>query len=149
MSHDKIKAAARRRMARTGESYQTARLEVIKAYKAARRRDQLSEAIGPNVFSQVIGARMISEPFRQAMEAHARMMSEPLRQAMEANARMMSEPLRQAMEAHARMMSEPLRQAMEAHARMISEPLRRAAEANARAMSQLSARSAILGQFDD
>jgi hypothetical protein len=36
MSHDKIKAAARRRMAETGEPYATARREVIKEHKAAR-----------------------------------------------------------------------------------------------------------------
>lgn len=38
MSHDKIKAAARRRMAETGEPYATARREVIKEHKAARGR---------------------------------------------------------------------------------------------------------------
>jgi hypothetical protein len=35
MSHDKIKAAARQRMAETGESYATARREVIKDYERA------------------------------------------------------------------------------------------------------------------
>ena len=35
MSHDKIRAAARKRMAETGESYATARREVIKNYQAA------------------------------------------------------------------------------------------------------------------
>lgn len=41
MSHDKIKAAARRRMAETGEPYATARREVIKEHQAARdRHDQ-------------------------------------------------------------------------------------------------------------
>ena len=35
MSHDKIKAAARRRMAETGESYAAARREVIKEFQAA------------------------------------------------------------------------------------------------------------------
>src|SRR2546429_657583 len=38
MSHDKIKAAARRRMAETGEPYATARREVIKEHRAARGR---------------------------------------------------------------------------------------------------------------
>jgi hypothetical protein len=33
MTHDKIKAAARKRMAETGESYATARREVIKEYR--------------------------------------------------------------------------------------------------------------------
>ena len=35
MSHDKIKAAARKRMAETGEPYATARREVIKNYRQA------------------------------------------------------------------------------------------------------------------
>ncbi len=35
MSHDKIRAAARKRMAETGEPYATARREVIKAYQHA------------------------------------------------------------------------------------------------------------------
>jgi hypothetical protein len=42
MSHDQIKAAARQRMAQTGESYSTARREVIKEYKAAQRRMSIS-----------------------------------------------------------------------------------------------------------
>lgn len=37
MSHDKIKAAARERMVRTGESYATARREVIREHQAASR----------------------------------------------------------------------------------------------------------------
>ena len=41
MSHDKVKAAARKRMAKTGESYATARREVIKDYKAAQRAEGL------------------------------------------------------------------------------------------------------------
>ena len=35
MSHDKIRAAARKRMAETGEPYTTARREVIKNYQQA------------------------------------------------------------------------------------------------------------------
>ena len=35
MSHDKIRAAARKRMAQTGEPYATARREVIKNYQEA------------------------------------------------------------------------------------------------------------------
>jgi len=35
MSHDKIRAAARKRMAETGEPYATARREVIKDYQEA------------------------------------------------------------------------------------------------------------------
>ena len=35
MAHDKIKAAARRRMAQTGESYAAARREVIREFRAA------------------------------------------------------------------------------------------------------------------
>jgi hypothetical protein len=36
MTHDKIRAAARQRMAQTGEPYATARREVIKDYQAAK-----------------------------------------------------------------------------------------------------------------
>ena len=35
MSHDKVKAAARKRMAKTGESYAAARREVIREFRAA------------------------------------------------------------------------------------------------------------------
>jgi hypothetical protein len=38
MSHDKIRAAARKRMAETGEAYATARREVIKNYQEAGAR---------------------------------------------------------------------------------------------------------------
>jgi hypothetical protein len=49
MSHDRIKAAARRRMAETGEPYATARREVIKEHKAAGgRRDPVP---GPQRFA--------------------------------------------------------------------------------------------------
>jgi hypothetical protein len=39
MAHDKIKAAARRRMAQTGESYAAARRQVIREFQAARSSD--------------------------------------------------------------------------------------------------------------
>ena len=39
MAHDKIKAAARRRMAETGESYAAARREVIREFRAASNSD--------------------------------------------------------------------------------------------------------------
>ena len=39
MAHDKIKAAARRRMAKTGESYAAARREVIREFRAAGSSD--------------------------------------------------------------------------------------------------------------
>lgn len=43
MAHDKIKAAARRRMAQTGESYAAARREVIRAFRAAGSSDPAGE----------------------------------------------------------------------------------------------------------
>lgn len=43
MAHDKIKAAARRRMAQTGESYTTARRKVIREFRAARSSDPAGE----------------------------------------------------------------------------------------------------------
>ena len=39
MPHDKIKDAARRRMAETGETYATARREVIRRHREAARRE--------------------------------------------------------------------------------------------------------------
>ena len=43
MAHDKIKAAARRRMAKTGESYAAARREVIREFRAAKSSDPAGE----------------------------------------------------------------------------------------------------------
>jgi hypothetical protein len=43
MSHDKIKAAARKRMAETGESYAAARREVIREFRAAGSNDSTGE----------------------------------------------------------------------------------------------------------
>jgi hypothetical protein len=43
MSHDKIKTAARQRMARTGESYAVARAAVIREYQQAQQRTRLLE----------------------------------------------------------------------------------------------------------
>jgi hypothetical protein len=44
MSHDKIRAAARKRMAETGEPYATARREVIKNYQATEAEASSSSA---------------------------------------------------------------------------------------------------------
>jgi hypothetical protein len=44
MAHDKIKAAARRRMAETGESYAAARREVIREFRAAGSSDPAGES---------------------------------------------------------------------------------------------------------
>jgi hypothetical protein len=43
MAHDKIKAAARRRMAETGKSYAAARREVIREFRAAGSNDPAGE----------------------------------------------------------------------------------------------------------
>lgn len=43
MAHDKIKAAARRRMAETGESYTAARREVIREFRAGGRNKPAGE----------------------------------------------------------------------------------------------------------
>jgi hypothetical protein len=48
MAHDKIKAAARRRMAMTGESYAAARREVIRQFRAAA---DSGPARGPECFA--------------------------------------------------------------------------------------------------
>ena len=51
MSHDKIKAAARKRMAETGEPYATARREVIKNYQAAGAGPQAASSYGARWFA--------------------------------------------------------------------------------------------------
>jgi len=50
MSHDKVKAAARKRMAETGESYAAARREVIREFQAAAN-DAPTLAGGPERFA--------------------------------------------------------------------------------------------------
>ncbi len=71
MSHDRIKADARRRMAKTGEPYQVARREVIKEHKAAQHQipvPDISEA--HRQLAAVADAMLpdISEAQRQLME---------------------------------------------------------------------------------
>jgi hypothetical protein len=53
MSHDKIKAAARERMARTGEPYATARREVIAEIRAAAAAH---EELGPEYSDAVVAS---------------------------------------------------------------------------------------------
>jgi hypothetical protein len=51
MSHDKIKAAARRRMAETGEPYATARREVIKGYQETGAPPEAAPSSGARWFA--------------------------------------------------------------------------------------------------
>ena len=53
MSHDKIKAAARERMARTGEPYATARREVVAEIRAAAAAH---EELGPEYSDAVVAS---------------------------------------------------------------------------------------------
>ena len=53
MSHNKIKAAARQRMARTGESYAVARLAVIREHREAEQRARLQEATNDRAFDDL------------------------------------------------------------------------------------------------
>jgi hypothetical protein len=55
MSHDKIKAAARKRMAETGEPYATARREAIKSYQTAKAGAPSSGAAWFAISSSDIG----------------------------------------------------------------------------------------------
>ena len=50
MSHDKLKAAARKRMARTGEPYNVARRAVIRRREEAQHGDDASEAARSSAF---------------------------------------------------------------------------------------------------
>jgi hypothetical protein len=51
MSHDKIRAAARKRMAETGEPYATARREVIKDYQQAGAGPGVTSSFGARFFA--------------------------------------------------------------------------------------------------
>jgi hypothetical protein len=51
MSHDKIKAAARKRMTETGEPYATARREVIKDYQQAGAEPGVASSSGARFFA--------------------------------------------------------------------------------------------------
>jgi hypothetical protein len=51
MSHDKIRAAARKRMAETGEPYATARREVIKDYQQAGAGPGVASSSGARFFA--------------------------------------------------------------------------------------------------
>jgi hypothetical protein len=51
MSHDKIKAAARKRMAETGEPYATVRREVIKDYQQAGAGPGAASSSGARFFA--------------------------------------------------------------------------------------------------
>jgi hypothetical protein len=57
MSHDKIKAAARRQMARTGEPYAVARRAVIRQHEDAQPGQHVSES-APNRAFEVVAAQM-------------------------------------------------------------------------------------------
>jgi hypothetical protein len=53
VSHDKIKAAARKRMVRTGESYAVARAAVIQEYQEAQQRARSLEAARSRVIESL------------------------------------------------------------------------------------------------
>ena len=114
--HDKIKAAARERMARTGESYVGARYEAIKAHAADREDDfapntsgfvavdvsPLMESIG-----RTVDVGPVAESIRQAMDIGP--VAESIRQAMDIGP--VAESIRQAMDVGP--VAESIRQAMD------------------------------------
>ena len=56
MSHNKIRAAARRRMVETGEPYAVARRAVIAEYVAAQREVQLPDSADVEVVNVEVGS---------------------------------------------------------------------------------------------
>jgi hypothetical protein len=74
MSHDKIKAAARERMARTGEPYASARREVIAEIKAAAAAH---EELGPEYSDAVVAAFLDRVEEEIAVRVEARMAETP------------------------------------------------------------------------
>ncbi len=59
MSHDKLKAAASRRMARTGEPYAAARRAVIRQHEEAWDDEHASEEARSRAF-EVVRAQLVS-----------------------------------------------------------------------------------------
>jgi hypothetical protein len=74
MSHDKIKAAARERMARTGEPYSTARREVVAEIQAAAAAH---EELGPEYSDAVVAAFLDRVEEEIAARVEARMAEAP------------------------------------------------------------------------
>jgi len=70
MSHDKIKAAARERMARTGEPYATARREVVAEIRAAAAAHQ---ELGPEYSDAVVASFLNRVEEEIAARVEARM----------------------------------------------------------------------------
>ena len=92
MSHDKIRSAARRRMAQTGESYTAARREVIKTYTAARRDVSVSDS--SSFETTMPDVSWISDALRQAvMPKH---LAKTMRAATMPDVSWISDALRQA-----------------------------------------------------
>ena len=74
MSHDKIKAAARERMARTGEPYATARREVVAEIRAAAAAH---EELGPEYSDAVVASFLNRVEEEIAARVEARMAESP------------------------------------------------------------------------
>lgn len=74
MSHDKIKAAARERMARTGEPYATARREVVAEIRAAAAAH---EELGPEYSDAVVTSFLNRVEEEIAARVEARMAESP------------------------------------------------------------------------
>ncbi len=74
MSHDKIKAAARERMARTGEPYATARREVVAEIRAAAAAH---EELGPEYSDAVVASFLNRVEEEIAARVEARMAGAP------------------------------------------------------------------------
>ncbi|MGD0241489.1 MAG: hypothetical protein ABSB59_14340 [Streptosporangiaceae bacterium] len=94
MSHDKIKAAARERMARTGEPYASARREVIAEIQAAAAAH---EELGPEYSDAVVAAFLDRVEEEIAIRVEARMAETPRRTAATATAAPADENSRRAM----------------------------------------------------
>lgn len=74
MSHDKIKAAARERMARTGEPYATARREVVAEIRAAAAAHQ---ELGPEYSDAVVASFLNRVEEEIAARVEAQMAAAP------------------------------------------------------------------------
>jgi hypothetical protein len=99
MSHDKIKAAARERMARTGEPYATARRQVLAEIRAAAAAH---EELGPEYSDAVVASFLDRVEEEITARVEARLAAVPSRQEAPSRPEMPRRPEVPAAEDHRR-----------------------------------------------
>jgi hypothetical protein len=121
MAHDKIRTAARKRMARTGEPYCVARRRVIEEYKRAAR-GPIMAGVTLSPVSSALNARAleISRMADQALKAYTTAALTPVSTALNARMLEISRMADQALKAYTTAALTPVSTALNARALEIS-----------------------------